>query len=397
MNTDEHVAAENVGTTSDEASDSVPEQKKIKTALKPVHAITGVLTRDKNIPHALHQTSLGMLWDVSDDISLSFIVEIEKRFRRKNKRFGYFSGRSTSIPRELKDYYQESKVKAAERKFRSFADTIMVSLKTEADETGATRSHDGNVVIMHYTTQEEDDLGRILIVYLDKKSMFDFDQNLRPEKLEPIDTTAIKQAALIDLNLMSVCYPRNDGEAYLRFIEGSSKGVFFKTAIGCDDKIDNKRSVEETHRALDSFIETHGIDLALSEKLRDGLDALMREHSSPSSEPLNIEKIQNRLDSILPENSSAKGTFQAYVNDNEFQVNSWFSPTIQIAKKAGKIVLKDVNQSYSVEVSKNSIGNMASGKPVKLSDDGEYLCFPLLGEEKEDIEKLVSGSTSDDQ
>lgn len=396
MNAGEPINVENNSEALDEAAEAVPEQKKIKTALKPVHAITGVLSKQKTTKHALHQTSLGMLWDVSDDIALSFIIEIERRFRRKNKRFGYFSGRSRAIPRELKDYFEESEDKAAATKFQSFADTILVSLKTEADEVGAARSHDGNVVVMHYSTHDDDDLGRILIVYLDKKSMFDFDQNLRPEKLEPIDTTAIKQAALIDLNLMSVCYPKNDGEAYLKFIEGSSKGAFFKNAIGCDDKIDNRKSVEETHRALDSFIDTHDLDLALGEKLRDGLDALMREHSSPSSEPLNIEKIQSRLDSILPENSAAKGTFQAYVNDNEFEVNSWFSPTIHLAKKAGKIVLKDANQSYSVEVSKNSIGGMSSGKPVKLSDDGEYLCFPLIGEDKDDIEKLVLGSTSND-
>ena len=46
------------------------------------------------------------------------------------------------------------------------------------------------------------------------------EKDMRPEKFDLIDTKAMKQAALIDVELFDVSFPGNQGEAYLRFIEG---------------------------------------------------------------------------------------------------------------------------------------------------------------------------------
>lgn len=370
-----------------EADGEVAEQKQKKYKLTPIFAVTGLLEKQKTPAGVLFNKSLGKLWDVTDQISLDFIVEIEKRFRRKNKHFGYFSKYSKSIPKELKKYY-EAPVASAQKEFLSFSDSIMVSLSTAAEEARGPSMSGGNVVIMHYKTHEEDDLGKLLIVFLDKKGMFDFDDDLRPEKLEPIDTTAIKQAALVDLNLMSVCFPKNDGEAYLRFIEGSSKSEFFKTAIGCDLSADNSTSVDAVQRALEDFIEAKNVDIKIAEELRSGVEDLLLSYSR-KTEPLSIGLVQERVDAVLPEGDKSKGIFAAFVNDNEYPVSSWFSPTNYQAKKSGRITLKDDNKSYEAEVNKNSIGNINSSKPVKVSSDGEYLLFPIDIANKDLILKIA--------
>ncbi|MDI5921167.1 nucleoid-associated protein [Halomonas sp. LR5S13] len=365
------------------------------SAVRPIRAVTGLLRKGENPSSALFQSKLGKPWDVSDKIAIEFVNEIERRFRSKNKKFGYFSSKMTSIPRELKRYY-ESNDNSSDAEFMSFSDGLMTGLASAADEAKASPTAGGNVVIMHYSSHEEGDLGRLLVMLLEKRGMFDFDSDLRPERLEPIDTKAIKQAALIDINLFSVCYPSHDGEAYLRFIEGSSRADFFKTSFGCSESVDNKRSVEELDRALGDFIEAKRIGLDLAEELREGVKALLLQHSKPSSEPLSLDKIQKRLDQILPEESEHKGLFSGFVNDNEYQVNDWFSPTNYSAKKVGKILLEDENKSYDVEVSENSIGEMDSTKPVKVSEDGNYLCFPISGEKRREVFRVTGRSMSDD-
>lgn len=369
-------------------SEADSEKKVNSYSVVPIRAVTGLLEKSNSMGSSLFKTKLGKLWDISDQIALDFIVEVEKRFRRKNKTFGNFSSATASLPRELKKYYQAND-KVVEKEFSTFCQGVLDGLAHAADEAGASSAAGGNVVIMHYSSYEEESLGRVLIVLLEKRDMFNFDDDMRPERLEPIDTKAIKQAALIDVELFDVSFPDNSGEAYLRFIEGSSKADFFKTSLGLNEHIDNERSVKELDAALGKFIEDNSIDLDLAEEIKEGVKGLLIEHSKPNSPPLNLKSIQQRIDRILPEDSECKGTFTDFVNDNEYQVDEWISPTNYQANKVGKILLKDDNKSYDVEVSENSIGSMDSNKPVKITDDGQYLCFPVSGEKRRTIMRLV--------
>ncbi|HAV44360.1 MAG TPA: hypothetical protein DCX44_03515 [Halomonas sp.] len=369
-------------------SESDKDKKVSSYSVVPIRAVTGLLEKNSATGSSLFKTKLGKLWDVSDKIAIEFIVEIEKRFRSKNKRFGNFSSVTASLPRELKTYCK-SDDKVVDKNFSTFCQGVLDGLAHGADEATASAAAGGNVVIMHYSSYEEESLGRVLIVLLEKRGMFDFDSDMRPEKFDLIDTKAMKQAALIDVELFDVSFPGNQGEAYLRFIEGSSKADFFKTALGCNEKIDNEKSVQELDAAVSKFINDHSIDLDLAEEIKEGVKKLLIDHSKPNSPPLNIGSVQKRIDKILPEDSELKGSFTAFVNENEFEVNEWISPTNYQANKVGKIVLKDDNKSYDVEVSENSIGSMDSNKPVKITEDGQYLCFPVSGEKRRAIMRLV--------
>lgn len=374
-------------------SEDHAEQAMSTHGIKPLRAVAGYLTKDAQKKPAFFSKGLGKLWDFDDSISIEFIKEIERKFRRKNKKFGYFSKDVSSAPRELSQYYQSSDDKLASS-FLSFCDGLMANLSNEANEVTAPPSAGGNVVMMHYTSHESDDMGKVLVMLLEKKSMFDFDDDLRPERMEPIDTSAIKQSALIDVNLFHASYPENDGDPYLKFIEGSSRADFFKSALGCDETANNEKSVQEIDRAVSDFIGSKISDLGLAEEIRDGVKSLLLEHAKPDSEPLSLGMIENRVDQILPEGSAEKSTFSSFVNDNEYFVSEWFSPTSYRAGKVGKIVLVDDNKSYDVEVSENSIGDMKSNKPVKVSECGNYLCFPLSGEKRREVHRVTGRSVS---
>ena len=85
-------------------SESDKDKKVSSYSVVPIRAVTGLLEKNSATGSSLFKTKLGKLWDVSDKIAIEFIVEIEKRFRSKNKRFGNFSSVTASLPRELKTY-----------------------------------------------------------------------------------------------------------------------------------------------------------------------------------------------------------------------------------------------------------------------------------------------------
>ncbi|MDF3920619.1 nucleoid-associated protein [Salinicola salarius] len=369
--------------------DEVQDQSTSIRSVKPLMAVTAKLEKRNRNQGGQFLSKIGMPWDLNDDVAIDFVYEIEKRFRRKYKKFGVFDNGRSAISRELNGYCENEDVYSPEL-FISLGEGVMASLSVEADEVNAPKSAGGNIVFMHYLRADREGKGFFLVMLLEKTSMFDFDdENLQPEKLEPINTKAIKQAAMVDLELFTASYPDNDGEAYLTFIEGSSKAAFFKTAMGCSEDIDNGRSISELDRAITDFVQDKALDREVAESIRSGFKALLIEHSKPNSQPLTLELVQSRVDRILPEDNEAVGTFAAYVNDNNFKVNQWFSPTSPQAKGVGKIDILGENNSYTVQVSQNAIGEVESGKPVKLSPAGDYLYIPIHGEKREEIFKLL--------
>ncbi|MCA6221966.1 nucleoid-associated protein [Photorhabdus sp. UCH-936] len=132
----------------------------------------------------------------------------------------------------------------------------------------------GALIFIHYKTEEDiTGLGRLLILMVDKKGVFDFDRNLVPEQITSIDIDLLRQATMVDLTLFEASYPDNDGESYIGFISGKSKSRFFKRALGCDPKIDNQRSIFEIFRAINDFTTT--VELTMVEA--DALDQKIQE------------------------------------------------------------------------------------------------------------------------
>ncbi|WP_342230235.1 nucleoid-associated protein, partial [Yersinia enterocolitica] len=212
-----------------------------------VSAVTAQL--DKGSSGTL-EAKVGRLWNLNNAVSNDFINKIELKFRRKNKFHNFLTKDElpNSIPTLLRKYIGDK------LKFKTLVQSILSKIKVIVSNDGRILSglKNNNIIFIHYkTTGDESDFGRLLIVMVDKKSGFDFESvALTPKKLSPIDTDALRQAALFDLTLFDITYPDNNGESYVKFIQGKSKSDFFKDALGCKREIDNNRSIQELFDAI---------------------------------------------------------------------------------------------------------------------------------------------------
>ncbi|MEZ8056811.1 nucleoid-associated protein [Vibrio splendidus] len=203
----------------------------------------------------------GDVWDNGNAHALNFVQEIEKKFSRKSKTYGFLSvdkGRN-SIPTLLTNFNSGD-----EGVFESTTKSMMERLKSSLNEDGRGNTQVGHMVFVHYCNEgEEEDLGRLLVVMVDKKDVFDFGEGLVPKRFKSIDVDTLRQAVLYDLTLFDSVYPDHVAEhqdkAYLRFISGRSKGQFFREALGTNDMIDNTVSVSSIFDAIEGFAKTLGL------------------------------------------------------------------------------------------------------------------------------------------
>jgi nucleoid-associated protein len=228
-----------------------------------------------------------------------------------------------------------------------------------------------------------------------KKSGFDFDTDLQPKKLNPIDTDALRQAALFDLNLFAVSYPKNDGDSYLHFIDGKSKSGFFKEALGCEDATPNRESVRNLFEAVNAFVSECGLPRSKREKIVSKVTEHLKQRAS-EKKPTGLNEIQQVIDKELPVNHVKKGKFCVFVNDNKYQINSVFEPTLPDASKGESVEISDVSKNFSCKVKLSSLGYEGSGKPVLLDDDLNYIRIPLDDADREAILLKVGKKDDDD-
>lgn len=336
-------------------------------------AITAELERDKELTGNPFGVSMGKLWDLKNKTAIDFINKIDERFRRKNKFHGYFASPTVNpTPTSLRDYISANKIDFKQASFQ-----MMQSLKFASNSVERTNLVGGNVVFVHYkATTEADDYGKFLVVMVAKKSGFDFDSDLQPKKLSPIDTDALQQAASFDLNLFATTYPQNDGETYLHFIEGKSKSEFFKEALGCDDAVPNSKSVDNLFTAVKDFV----AECKLSRGVRDGVIQKVVEHlkaRASKKQPTGLNEIQQVIDKELPVNHEKKGKFCKFVNESGYEINSTFEPTSSHASKGELVEVSDVSKNFTCKVKLSSLGYKGSDKPVLIDEDLSYIRIPL--------------------
>lgn len=361
--------------------------------LTVLNAIGGYLQRKKTGKESFFDKDLGVKWDTSDQVALSFVKQIEAKFARKNKLFNYFKSgaeiKSLPLAEELK------KLTAEDVDFSLFADFILDCLVISATKKSGTSLSDAYVVLVHYKTSfDEGDEGRLLIVLLDRKGVFNFNNKYEPKNRDSIDLDALKQAAMVDLTLFKEIYPGRNGEAYLQFVKGNQSSDFFKEALECGSSIENTASVEALFSALDKFSDEHDLSIALHNKIQKRVEDKLSEYAKSKS-PVSVDYIQGWVDECLADGHQAKGIFSEHVNINGYQVNEWTVPTSNSINKAGSFVIEDEKKSYSCKVNKGSVGEYNSNKKVKLTKDHGYLMIPLSEDEREEIVNRVAENVED--
>lgn len=349
-----------------------------------VNAITAHLEKEK-----IFDFTMGQLWNLTTPVATEFITRIEKKFRRKNKFHNYLVKDTlpNSIPTLL------SKFNAGTIIFEKLCKSVMNKLKLNSNnENVVSKLVGGTLVFVHYKSiNDADDLGKLLIVMVDKRGAFDFEEgSLQPKRLNPVNTDALRQAAMFDLTLFDECYPDNDGHSYVDFIQGKSQSDVFKDSLGCTLDVDNKRSINEVFRAIEMFVSSNSLGRAVRENadiaVRNFLDIKSRDNVDKS---VSIDEIQEVIDKCLPKKSKYRTTFKDFVYENEFKIDAQFEPTIYSAKQALTIKLTDEDQNFEIKILRGAIGDENSNKPVIIGKRNNEVIIRLSPDEFYKLKKYA--------
>lgn len=337
-----------------------------KQSYFPIGAVTAILEKNDS---RVFEHRIGDIWDLRNEVASEFITRIEKKFSRKNKFHNFLDSDQTpfSIPTILKKYINKN------NEFIELSRAIIEKLKKNANnETRVAQLQGGSVVLIHYKSADPEDLGKLLIVMVDKQSAYDFDSdNLTPKRLNPINTDALRQAAMFDLTLFEASYPENKGDSYVHFLQGKSKSDFFKDSLGCRHDSDNKRSIQELFNAINVFVSKNSLGRVLRDNIDNEVKLLLEKKSKDKSgnKSVKIEDVSEIIDKCLTNSHKCKGTFVDFVNINGFQIDSQFEPTLKSAESALTIEVADNDNNFKLKIMRGAIGDEQSNKPVILTDN----------------------------
>ncbi|BET62848.1 MULTISPECIES: nucleoid-associated protein [Yersinia pseudotuberculosis complex] len=336
---------------------------------KAHNAITARLDVVPGIGGLEFKATTGEIWGLDVDDVQSFILQAEKKFKLKRKSHGFITKNElpNSTASVLKKYIKSG------IDFKTFVTAFMNNIKTEA-ALNRRKPSGGSVVFIHYHTDNEvESVGKLFVIMIDNNSVFNFDENLVPKKLPSIDMDALRQAVFVDLTLFDASYPDYASDPYLQFITGKSNSNFFKKAIGCQEDLNNNRSVEESEQAVKDFIVHMKLTPIEKIKVLNSVKQLMHEKlKNKTNNKVTISDIENSIDKVLADDSNAKGKFAKFTLLGNYKIDKYFEPSINSEKKFGKIDLSDEEKDYScsISVSAIGIGNDSEAKAIYKKDGG---------------------------
>lgn len=275
--------------------------------------------------------------------------------------------------------------------FHGFVNAVMKLMQREANQDRATLVG-GNFVFIHYQVdQDQESDGRLLILMVDKKGVFDFDENLIPEKVPSINIDALRQAVLIDLTLFKASYPDNVGEPYLHFISGKSKSEFFKRALGCDPKVDNNRSIQHISMAFDDFSKKIKINSVDKVKVNKAIEAFLKEKAKdPIDKKVSIEDIANCIAKTLLKKKDVAKKFIQFVDHGEYLIDDYFEPSRFSDKEFGKIKIVDEDRDYEITFDIDSISDdKDSGAKIIYNRGDGVITIKLARTSMEQINRKI--------
>ncbi|HCU0177937.1 TPA: nucleoid-associated protein [Enterobacter hormaechei] len=337
-----------------------------KQSYFPIGAVTASLEKNES---RIFEYRLGEAWDLKNEVASEFITRIEKKFSRKNKFHNFLDSDQTpfSTPTILKKYINKS------NEFIDLSKAIIDKLKHNANNaTRVAQLQGGSVVFIHYKSAEPEDLGKLLIVMVDKQSAYDFESDkLTPTRLNPVNTDALRQAAMFDLTLFEASYPHNNGDSYVHFLQGKSKSDFFKDALGCRHDSDNKRSIQQLFKAIDVFADKNSLGRVLRDTIDNEVKSFLEQKSKDKhgNKSVKIEDVSKIIDNCLNDSHKCKGSFVDFVNINGYQIDPQFEPTPKAAENALTIEVADNDNNFKLKIMRGAIGNEKSNKPVILTDN----------------------------
>lgn len=306
-----------------------------------------------------YHATTGQTWGLEVEGVKKFIVKAEKKFRLKQKNYGFIS--KNDLPVSTAFALKQYLLKKID--FKDFVSAFMQNIKTEAS-LNQKKPSGGAIIFIHYhLDKEEDSLGQMFIIMVDNSDVFKFDENLIPQILPSIDMNSLRQAVLVDLTLFDAIYSKNIGEPYLQFISGKSNSNFFKKAIGCESDLDNKRSVDEARRALKDFSAAMNLPAVDKVNLLNTLDRVMSEARGGK---LSTGDIERKLDAELSKHPNAIGKFEQFTLIGKYKIDAFFEPGPKASDSFRKVFLTGDNKDYSCSITVGAI---------RTKDDPNVIAF----------------------
>ncbi|TDR15364.1 nucleoid-associated protein [Marinomonas communis] len=339
-------------------------------------------------PDSSFSYKFGDLWDGGNEHALNFVQEIETKFRRKTKTYGFLSvdtGRN-SIPTILTKFNSDT-----DGVFEDTTRSMMERLKSSLNEDGRGNTQVGHMIFIHYCNEgEEEDLGRLLVVMVDKKDVFDFGAGLVPTRFKSIDVDTLRQAVLYDLTLFDSVYPdhieEHQDKAYLRFISGRSKGQFFQEALGTKDMIDNTVSVSSIFDAIEQYGKGLGLRDAHIRKLRDEVELLIRDKKGNQ---ISVNNVAKKVISNLPDGKDGitAEDFVAFINENDYKISEIFDVTRGQLQKATNIEGQK-GQDYFYRIKRSALGTVEDAEKSIRYDAGTRTIYIEVQDDEQHRELL---------
>jgi nucleoid-associated protein YejK len=355
--------------------DTCPECEKLVTPEQPKFVTVSAVTAEflTQTGSSSLSSKIGEPWPKNDEICYRLIVEVENKFKRRNKYHSYYDEdlSPTSIPARLDSYINGA------LQFKGLVEFLMTALVDAAHDAGAYKVAGGNIVFMHYKGHEEDEVGRLMAIMVDKKAGFNFDENLVPTDSEHINLEAMRQAALFDLTLFDSTYPEVPlNETYLKFIKGASKGLFFREAFGCIIRAENAHSIKQLFAALDTFQEKNKLPDSFYDDASSALHIILSK-AAKDKKSVPATMLYEAIESALDSESPLRGTFQTFVNTNGFEINNHIEPTSNSVDAEKWVNIEAADESFVAKVFKQSIGKCGSGDNVQYDPDNHKLILKI--------------------
>ncbi|MHA6196957.1 nucleoid-associated protein [Pseudomonas wadenswilerensis] len=366
------------------ATSSSPNQA--QPSLIVINAVTANLFKEKNGGLSYYSAKIGKNWNVKNDTALQFVSVIQKKFSKNNKFHGFFDPDTSHMAPRTIERFTDYQIDFDET-VRLFVDSAC----NEANEPGRGSLTLGHLVFVHYKTHNDDgDLGRFLAVLLGDQGAFDFDKDLQPIDLNSINTNELRHAAMFDLTLFKATYPKNDGEAYLKFITGKSTSAFLKDAFGCEDYVANKYSIEQVNKAVLDFLDDPTIP---GERRLKILGEVVKhlEIAAKKQVAVSITEIQQVINKQLPTGSKKIDGFTEFVNLGDYTISDRFQPTRQNASHLNNVEIADPEGNFKCNVFLGAIGvgNIEDGKMIRVDSDFEKITLPLTPHARAIIKQIL--------
>ncbi|MGY3298660.1 nucleoid-associated protein YejK [Pseudomonas sp. TE6288] len=372
---------------------NMPEQKN-RSEIAPqsqhqiiaLNAITVDLFKTQNKGLAYYDAKVGKSWDLSKDTAIHFVNVIERKFANNNKFHGYFSPTSQHMAPEVLLKFVDGKIC-----FDQLVEEFVSSACDQANSPIRGTLTLGHLVMVHYKTHNDlDDIGRFLAVLVGKQDGFDFDSDLQPVDLTSINTSELRHAAMFDLTLFKETFPKNDGDAYLKFITGKSKSAFFKDAFGCADHIPNKNSVEQVRVAVLDFLDDPSIPEQRRMKIVDGVSNHLAA-AAKNNTPVSIRDIQKVINDSLPFGSKKIDGFSGFVNEGGYTISERFQPTRLSAQTMRNVEISDASAGFKCSVNLEAISyvDAENKKNITVDENLTSINIPLTAQAREVIKKIL--------